>query len=209
MSEAAQPEAKVKKAAAKPKATKKPTVKKDGKAVKKGGSVLAKKKVVKKAKAPTKKASAKPAKAAKRAEKETAPKAPKQEKAKTAPARSKFEQFAIDAININATDASPYVSFTKIKQYAVDYADKVKLGSIPKFVKKALLALEVKKILKAKKDSYAFAASGKALAGKKVPERKKVVREPKKTAKPTKVEVTIPKPVVTASGRTSRPVGAT
>jgi hypothetical protein len=214
MSEAGQSEEKAEKPAAKPKVTKKPTVKKDGKAGKKGAGPVIKKKPAKKvtvkAKALTKKTSVKPAKASKRATKAVAPKDKKAKKVKgSSPTYSKFEQFAIDAINVNASEASPYVSFAKIKQYAIDYVEKSKLGSIPKLVKKALLSLEVKKILKAKKDSYAFAAAGKGLAGKKVPDRKKVIRETKKAAKPAEAGVTIAKPVVTTSGRTSRPVAAT
>jgi hypothetical protein len=173
--------------------------KKDGRAVKKGGSTVVKKKVVKKTKTPTKKSSAKLA--------APAPAAPKPKKGKDT--YNKFEQVAVDAININATKTNPFVSFTTIRQYAVDYLEKVKVGSISKFVKKALFGLEIKKIIKSKKDCYAFAAAGKALAGIKVPERKKVVRGPKKRGKTPKVEVTIANQIVTTTGRTSLPVVVT
>jgi hypothetical protein len=210
MSEVAQPEAKEKKPAAKPKAAKKPAVQQDGRVGQKGipgvGNTRVANKGPAKVQALTNQRSVNPAKAA--GAKVPTEKKPRQAKA-ARPSYSKFEQFAIDGINVNATEASPYVSFAKIKQYAIDYVEKTRLGSIPKLVKRALLGLEVKKILKAKRDSYAFAAAGKGLALRKVPERTKVVREPTKADKPADAEVTIAKPLVTTSGRTSRPVGAT
>jgi hypothetical protein len=77
---------------------------------------------------------------------------------------------------------------------------------IRKVAKATALALLERKFIKAKRDSYAFTKLGKAkIAPQTIKERKKIVRQEKKVVvKPAKEGA--PKgPVITASGRVSKP----
>jgi hypothetical protein len=129
-------------------------------------------------------------------------------KAVSAAEFTRYERFVIDAINTNKVEGKPYVSLNKIKQYISDFMEKTKPALIPKLVKKAVQGLTDKKYLKAKKDSYTFAAKGKDLADRKVPARKKVVRPVKETAATKDADAPGPvkKAVVRSIGRTIRPV---
>jgi hypothetical protein len=113
-------------------------------------------------------------------------KAAKATKSKGSSEFSKFETYAIEAIALLATDEKPCISAAKVRQYVVDYDDKALVSQIPKYTKRALELLVAKKILKAKKDSYAFTVKGKASAPDKVQTRKKVVRAVKAAPKKAK-----------------------
>jgi hypothetical protein len=191
--------------------TKKAAVKKDAaKSAETSKSKAPAKKVVKpktstiKARKPKPKVEAPAKKLAKAKTPKSAPK-PK----KTAPASefTKFETLALEAITLSATDEKPYVSGTKVRQYALDYEGKAQAAQIPRYAKNALLSLLIKKIVKAKKDSYALTSKGKEVAPEKVQKRSKVVRVAKAAAKSKKAVEPVKKPVTTTSGRTSRPVG--
>jgi hypothetical protein len=160
------------------------------------------KKAVKAKSSPSKKVKATKPKAAKA----TTPKIAKE--AKVAKPRgssqaNKFETYAIEAVTVFATEEKPYVSASKIRQYLVDYDDTA-VPLIRRNTKRALDILVVKKILKAKKDSYAFTTKGKALAPAKVQARKKVVRVVKPA--PSKAELPPTKVTITLSGRATRPI---
>jgi hypothetical protein len=142
------------------------------------------------------------AKAAKPKSSKSAPKASIQAKSQF----SKYEEFALKAIQATATDEKPYISSAKVKQYIFDYEEQAQSGQITKLVKRALTALVAKKFLKAKKDSYAFTVKGKKQAPENVQNRKKVVRPAKVLIKERKVDDRPKKPTITLSGRASRPV---
>jgi hypothetical protein len=196
-----------KKAAVKKAPVKKAPVKKaaPAKSVKPKSSTASVKKAVK---GKVAKPSTKAKKPAKVAAAKVVKKIAKSPKVKAAPTTasgfSKFETLALEAIVSIATEEKPYVSASKVKQYVLDYEDKALPAQVPRFTKNALTSLLAKKILKAKKDSYAFTQVGKDKAPTKVPNRKKVVRVVK-DVKPKKAEPSKPS-IITLSGRTSRPV---
>ena len=182
-----------KKAAPKKTTTKKAAPKKD--AAKKTKKLV--KKAVKPKKAAPKKTTEKKTKKAKETTKKAAP--------KTAAKFGKYDQFIAEAIVATATEEKQWVSYSKIKQYLLDYMDGAIVAMIPKQCKKAILALVEKKYLKAKKDSYQFTAKGKEkLAPAKVEKRKKIDRPEKKVAPPPKEEPK--KEIKTMSGRVSKSV---
>jgi hypothetical protein len=87
---------------------------------------------------------------------------------------TKYENWVAEAIKANATKEKPYVSYSKVKQYIVDYMDGGVVYFIPRITKKSLLGLVNRKLLKAKKDSYAFTSTGRdKLEPKSVENRKK------------------------------------
>ncbi|OHT12222.1 hypothetical protein TRFO_18137 [Tritrichomonas foetus] len=119
---------------------------------------------------------------------------------------NKFETWTGEAIAALQTEDKQWVSYARIKQYLVDYMDKVIPAMIPKMTKKALLDLTEKKLLKKKKESYSFTSKGKAkLQPEKIEKRKKIDR-PVKKAKVVAPEPAQPaKEVITLSGRVSKP----
>jgi hypothetical protein len=194
----------------KAKTVKKPTVKKEPTRKAPARAAKTKSLVIKKAKSPVKSAVKAKVQARKKA-KTVKPKSGKKSTKSTRSGLSKFESIALEAISLSSTDESPFVSGSKVKQYAVDYLEKTPVAQIPRLIKRALEILVAKRLLKAKKDSYAFTLKGKAAAPKKVENRKKVVRtvkEKKAATKPKKAETPAKKALVTRSGRTSRPVQA-
>jgi hypothetical protein len=190
---------------AKPKAapkTKKPsTPKPDKKVVKKSAPKKAIKGAAKPKAVPAVK---KAAKAEKKIKKSTTKKPVK----KAGQKFSKIETFAAEAIAALATPEKEFVSYGRIKQYVLDYLDGGLATTIPKLTKNALIGLTATKLLKAKKDSYAFTAKGKeTLAPATVEKRKKVVRpvkEKKKQSKQTAPEP-LKKVTITLTGRATRP----
>jgi hypothetical protein len=186
-------------AAAKPAAEKKAALKKSA-APKKA----APKKVIKAAaKAKVSKKGLKP-KATKSIKK---PKTKASKKGGSGGASTKYEKWAAEAIAALATPEKEYVSVGKVKQYILDYFEAATVKTAPKLTKTALALLQTKKLLKSKKDSYAFTAKGKeSVAPSKVEKRQKIVRaEPKKKKVVAKaIEKPEVKTVVTISGRTSR-----
>ena len=189
-----------KKPAAKKTATKKVTAKKT--APKKA---TAAKKLVKKATKPAQKA----VKAATKTTKKTATKkkssTEKKVKKETKKSFNKFETFVAEAIKAIATEEKPYVSYSKVKQYLLDYMPGGLVTVIPKMTKKTLNSLAEQKLLKAKKESFAFTKKGEEkLAPAKVEKRKKIDRPTKeKKEKPVEKEEP-PKTVKTMSGRISK-----
>jgi hypothetical protein len=119
---------------------------------------------------------------------------------------TKYEQWVAEAIKANATSEKPYVSYSKVKQYVLDYMDGGVVHFVPKLTKKTLLGLVARKFLKPKKDSYAFTSTGhEKLEPKSVESRKKVSRPEKKSKKVVTKEEPPAKTVITATGRISRP----
>jgi hypothetical protein len=121
------------------------------------------------------------------------------------PATGKYEIWVAEAIAANATEEHQYVSINKIRQYLVDYMEGQEFR-IRKMAKVAALTLLDGKLLKAKKDSYAFTKAGKAkIAPETIEERKKVVRQEKKVAVKSVKDGPPKGAVITASGRVSKP----
>jgi hypothetical protein len=193
--------------------TKKPTVKKTStKSADSGKSKAPPKKAVKPKPSTTKATKPKPkaeTPAKKLAKGKPQKRGRKPKKAAAVSQFNKFETLALEAVAISATDEKPYVSSTKIRQYLLDYEPTAKPGQIPRYAKLALASLVAKKILKPKKESYTFTLKGKDVAPEKVQSRKKIVR-PVKPAKKSKKTVEavkqVKKPVITLSGRTSKPL---
>ena len=115
-----------------------------------------------------------------------------------------YEKWVSEAIQSISTEENPYVSSLKIKQYLIDYMDQGIFYVIPKRAKKALDSLCEKKLLKSKKNSYAFSSLGKTkLIQEKIPKRKKVTRPIKKTNE-VEEKKEEPKEYQTSSGRVSK-----
>ena len=188
-----------KKPAAKKTATKKVTAKKT--APKKAAAA---KKLVKKATKPAKKA----VKAATKTTKKTATKKSSTEKKVKKESKktfNKFETFVAEAIKAIATEEKPYVSYSKVKQYLLDYMPGGLVTVIPKMTKKTLNSLAEQKLLKAKKESFAFTKKGEEkLAPAKVEKRKKIDRPTKEKKEKPVEKVEPPKTVKTMSGRISK-----
>ena len=193
-----------KKTATKKTATKKSTEKKT--TTKKTATktkAAATKKLVKKAAKPTKKAS----KVVKKAAKKTSPKKKAEAKPKKTAKKSfsKFETFVAEAIKAISTEEKPYVSYTKVKQYLLDYMPGGLVTVIPKMTKKTLTSLAEQKLLKAKKESFAFTKKGEEkLAPAKVEKRKKIDRPVKETKEKAPAVPETPRTVTTLSGRISK-----
>jgi hypothetical protein len=156
---------------------------------------------------PPRKSVVKAAAAAAKAKAESKPKAVKEKKTKKAatPANNKYETWVAEAIAANTTKQHEYVSINKIRQYLVDYVEGQEFR-IRKMAKATTLVLLDRKLIKSKKDSYAFTKIGKAkIAPQTIQERTKIVRQGKKVVT-TPVKVDGPKgPIITASGRVSKP----
>lgn len=119
-------------------------------------------------------------------------------------ANTRYQQWIAEAIEQHRSPEHPYVSFAKIKRYLIDYLDAA-VFRIPKMAKQALALLLAEKLIKAKKDSYAFTKAGEAkIAPAKVEKRSKVVRKEKVTVKQVKEEPSRGL-VILGTGRVSRP----
>jgi hypothetical protein len=132
----------------------------------------------------------------------------KTKKAKSAPAPSaytKYQVWVAEAVQQLKTPEHPFVSFNKIKQYLLDYVDAKQPFRIPKLGKQARLSPVHSKLLKARKNSYAFTKLGEGkIAPSKAEKRKKIVRKEKKQTKP-KTKEPVRNPVMLGTGRISRP----
>ena len=116
-----------------------------------------------------------------------------------------YEKWIAEAIFSQKTKEKEYVSFQKIKKYLLDYMDYGLYQVIPKRTKHALDELLGKKLIKSRKESYAFTTLGLInLAPKKIVRRNKLQRENKH--KTIEIETASKKNLVTLSGRISRPV---
>jgi hypothetical protein len=128
----------------------------------------------------------------------------KASKQKATSGGTKYQVWVAEAIQQLKTPEHEYVSFGKIKQYLLDYLDTAAFR-IPKLAKQALLQLLGTKIVKAKRDSYAFTKAGEAkIAPKTVGKREKIEREAKVVAKSAKEEPA-KKVVILRTGRVSKP----
>ena len=175
--------------------------KKEKKDKKKAEKKKSSKKTDKKDKKESKKSSKK---SDKKAEKKTEKKETKKSSSKSEKNVSPFTQFIAEAIASNATEEKQFVSEAKIKEYLFKYYD----GSIPDALlktqtKRQLERLVNNKLLKQKRNSYAFSAAGKhEIEPSKVPTRKQNKRaqvkpEPEEVVEEKKEEY------VTQTGRTT------
>jgi hypothetical protein len=166
----------------------------------------------KKAQAP-KKAKKAPVKPIKKAATSTKPKAAKKVKKATKKEVSepagldKYEKWVVEAIGSLKTDEHAYVSLRKIRQYLLDYMEGQPFR-IPKLAKKAALSLLARKVIKAKNDSYQFTVHGAKLVPAKIEKRKKIIRPESKAAVKKVKEEPAKSPVITSTGRVSKPPGA-
>jgi hypothetical protein len=118
---------------------------------------------------------------------------------------NKWEKYIAEVIAVLKTAEKPRVSLNKIKAYILDYFD-VRPHSIPKMVTKALFELQTRKLLKAKKNPFEFTVAGRApLTPAKIEKKKKIFRLAKKgIVKPAK-EKSARRPIITSTGRVSKP----
>ncbi|OHT06151.1 hypothetical protein TRFO_25946 [Tritrichomonas foetus] len=164
------------------KATKKTTTKKAAKPAKK-----------------TEKKSVKKASVKKEAKKTTTKKVEKKS-SESKTSLSSYEKYVIEAIQAQQTEDKKWVGMNSISTYIKTYFSEVKVGSVAKHARAAAEKLQDKGVLKAKKNSFAFAAKGAKYADKKV-ETKDPVRDLSK--KPVEKEEKFNQVVIQRSGRVS------
>jgi hypothetical protein len=118
---------------------------------------------------------------------------------------SKFGEFICEAIAALETKEDKWVSGQKIAQYLIDFYDKGLWQTFKKKAQNVLEKLKDQKLLKAKKNKYAFTSLGeKKLKPDKIPKHKKIEGRVKKREVEKAVEE--PPPIFTKSGRESKPV---
>jgi hypothetical protein len=124
---------------------------------------------------------------------------------KTKMSISKFDEFVCEAIAALETEEDQWISERRIAQYLVDFCDRGLWQTFKKKTRNVLEKLKDQKLLKNKKNKYAFTSLGeKKLKPIVIPKRKKIKGREKKQ----KIENTVEEhsSSFTKSGRESKPV---